>query len=202
MNQPLFNKYPLPHSLLRKERVLFFSLPMVFILLATLFAPQATHAQGQYMSTTDFLTKAFGKEDIAPDILWLNKESKATAEEIMQHPISALRIRYWKSDKKTAWIINEIGKEKPITIGIVIIDNQIESVDILEFRETRGWEVRNEFFTDQFHKLKRNNNQLDGRIDGITGATLSVSAVKRSATLALYLAELVSQNAGDRRDAP
>ncbi|MCV6604514.1 MAG: FMN-binding protein, partial [Porticoccaceae bacterium] len=65
----------------------------------------------------------------------------------------------------------------------------IEQVKILEFRESRGWEVRYPFFTKQFigvglaHKKRY---RLDSHIDGITGATLSVRAVKKVATLALF----------------
>ena len=66
-----------------------------------------------------------------------------------------------------------------------------ERVRVLEFRETRGWEVRYPFFTDQFSGAHLSNGQrdaqLDQQIDGITGATLSVRAVTRAVQAALYL---------------
>ena len=89
--------------------------------------------------------------------------------------------------------MDEIGKEQPITIGVTISYNQIERVDILAFRESRGWEVRHPFFTDQFQGLSLNNRfELDGAVDGITGATLSVRAVTNVSRLALHLHDLVS----------
>ena len=44
------------------------------------------------------------------------------------------------------------------------------------------------FFTDQFHNAKLNDKLLlDSDIDNISGATLSVNALKRQARLALLL---------------
>jgi len=31
-----------------------------------------------------------------------------------------MRTRYWQSDNQSVWIINEIGKTKPITVAVVI----------------------------------------------------------------------------------
>lgn len=101
-------------------------------------------------------------------------------------------MRYWRDGNRTAWILDEIGKELPITIGVVLVDGAIREVRILEFREIRGWEVRYPFFTDQFRGATLTvDGELDTHIDGITGATLSVGAVKRVARAALYLNEQV-----------
>jgi uncharacterized protein with FMN-binding domain len=82
----------------------------------------------------------------------------------------------------------DIGKDKPITLGIVVSGNRIERVDVLAFRETRGWEIRYPFFTNQFSGLTlAPDGYLSDSIDGITGATLSVRAVERVARLALWL---------------
>ena len=86
--------------------------------------------------------------------------------------------------------MEEIGKERPITIGVVVVDDTIQSVSVLAFLESRGWEVRYPFFTDQFSGARLDETQqLSSHIDGITGATLSVRAVTNVARLALYLAE-------------
>ncbi len=65
---------------------------------------------------------------------------------------------------------------------------------MLEFRESRGWEVRYPFFTDQYHGAGlAEHGAIDRRIDGITGATLSVAAVNRVVRLALMLDEQVGK---------
>jgi len=110
----------------------------------------------------------------------------------MAHKVNMLRIRYWKKDKKTVWILDERGKEKPITIGIVINNNQIQMLKVLEFRESRGDEVRHTFFTQQFNQLTLNSElELNQPIDGISGATLSVRALTKISRLALFLHQQV-----------
>ena len=96
---------------------------------------------------------------------------------------------------RTAWVIDEIGKERPITIGVVVADGRIESVDVLAFRESRGGEVRYPFFTKQYKNLGlKDGDRLDGHVDGITGATLSVWAVTKVSRLALVLHSEVIRN--------
>ncbi len=74
---------------------------------------------------------------------------------------------------------------------------RIEDVKVLVFRESRGWEVRYPFFTDQFSGVGlTDKNRLDGRVDGISGATLSVRAVKRVVAVALLLSERVVSSDG------
>ena len=72
-------------------------------------------------------------------------------------------------------------------------EGAIDNVQILEFRESRGWEVKYPFFTDQFADARLGpDTRLDRRVDGITGATMSVNAVTRIARVALLLHEHVT----------
>ena len=93
--------------------------------------------------------------------------------------------------------MEEIGKELPITIGVLVNGinegSHIEQVKILAFRESRGWEVRYPAFTTQYQNVKITppNHKLDQHIDGITGATLSVRAVTKVARLALFFHQQV-----------
>jgi uncharacterized protein with FMN-binding domain len=97
-------------------------------------------------------------------------------------------MRYWTRDHRSAWILEEIGKEQPITTGIVVQGGRIERIKVLIFRESPGWEVRHDFFTEQFKAAGLTEKHgLDRHIDGISGATLSVRALTRLARLALFL---------------
>jgi hypothetical protein len=94
------------------------------------------------------------------------------------------------------WILDEIGKDRPITAGFVVNQGRLEEVRVLVFRESRGWEIKHGFFTRQFADLwLSTGDRLSGPIDNITGATLSVKAMTRMATAALLLHEHSSQNA-------
>lgn len=150
-------------------------------------------AQGVYMEADEFLETAFPEGEPATKTLWITEALRAPVEELLGHRFNALRVRYWAHEDKTAWIVDEIGKEKPITIGVVVRSDAVETVRVLEFREIRGWEVRYPFFTDQFDGAhfvdgRRGGRQrLDRQIDGITGATLSVGAVTRVVEVVLFL---------------
>lgn len=142
----------------------------------------------QYMTQEAFVANAFAGNTPGVQMLWLNPDHKAAIRAILGHDYNGLRIRYWRDGLRTTWIIDEIGKELPITIGVIVDNNKIHQVKILAFRESRGWEVRHTFFTDQFNGAQaREDHQLDRSIDGITGATLSVRAVVKVARMALYL---------------
>ena len=141
-----------------------------------------------YQSNEDFLAEVFDGTVPEPGIVWLREDIRTTSTEIMGHPYPGLRIRFWERSGRSAWILEEIGKEKPITVGLVVNDSGMEMVRVLAFRESRGWEVHHPFFTDQFRDIGLTaDRRLDRDIDGIYGATLSVRALEKLARLALYL---------------
>ena len=147
-------------------------------------------AGGVYQKPDDFINQVFNGTPPKVNVLWLNKELKTQMAEILSHNYRGLRIRYWQQSQshKSVWILDEVGKEKPITAGIVVNNGKIEFIKILVFRESRGWEVRHAFFTDQFKQAElQEDKQLNTGIDNISGATLSVRAVKKLARIALLL---------------
>lgn len=144
-----------------------------------------------------FLDKAFESKatDLKPQVFWLKKEFKQELKQRFNYDLPGLRLRYWQQGAKSAWILDEVGKEQPITMGFVVEDQKINFVDVLEYRESRGGEIQYPFFTKQFKGLSLNKSenkwQLSEDIDGITGATLSVRAMTKVAQVALYLDEAV-----------
>lgn len=162
------------------------------ILLLSMFMMPAVYAGGVYQEPTDFINQVFDDNPPKAEVLWLNKDLKEQIVEILDHKYKGLRVRYWQQEKRSAWVLEEIGKEKLITAGIVINDSQIELVKVLVFRESRGWEVRHDFFTKQFKQASlKDDNRLDKNIDNISGATLSVRAIKKLAAVALLLDQQV-----------
>lgn len=163
----------------------------LFLLVLCLFAASAGQAAGRYLSLDEFLQQAFPGAAPQTEVLWLNAEHKQAASDILQRRFPNLRVRYWQQGDSSAWIMDEIGKERPITIGVVLDGERIDFVRILEFRESRGDEVRFPFFTKQFRGLTlAGERKLSGDIDNITGATMSVDAVTRVTRTILYLNSL------------
>lgn len=152
------------------------------------------YGKGIYLEPEQFISKVFDNNVPKQDKIWIRKELKEEIKNILGHDMRVVRIRYWDDGSKTAWILEEIGRDKPITVGIVVEDNKIAQVDVLIFRESRGWEVKYPFFTDQFKQSSLiEENKLDRKIDGISGATLSVNALTKLARLALYLDKQVNK---------
>jgi len=141
-------------------------------------------AKGVYQQPSAFLNEVFNSKPPKARMIWLTRARRLQISKILGHKPNRLRIRYWKRNQRTAWILDEVGKDKPITTGIVINKGGIELMKVLIFRESRGWEVRYPFFTNQFKGNSLNNFS---HIDGISGATLSVRALKKLAKLSLYL---------------
>lgn len=155
-----------------------------------LLMSSASWAQkGQFISVAEYQSRFFAND--APwQTLWVDKTLRAEIEAILGRRFSTLRLRYWGDKQRTGWVLEEIGKELPITVGVVVEAGKIFDLSILEYRESRGGEVRYPFFTRQFQQValaQQPQPQLDKSIDGITGATLSVRALKKIATLALFL---------------
>ncbi len=158
----------------------------LFVLLSLI--PLLAWARGTYQEPQDFLSDSFDGQTPQASIVWLTGERKQQVQNILGHNYPSLRVRYWRKAQRSAWVLEEIGKDHPITVGVVIQDGHLERIKVLVFRESRGWEVRHPFFTDQFQGAKLNGDgKLDKTIDGISGATLSVRALKKIAALALYL---------------
>lgn len=157
-----------------------------FGLLAIILASYA-QAIEQYLKPEQFLAEAFADNVPKPQVLWVTKEIARDVEKILGHAPSQMRQRYWGSNGKSAWILEEVGKEEPITAGFVVSDGKIVQVRVLTYRESRGWEVRYPAFLKQYQGAELLPDQhLNRNIDGISGATLSVNAMNRMARLALY----------------
>ena len=154
---------------------------------ALLIFGSAVLARGTTQQPEDFVREAFAGNPPPARLLWLTKPVAAAATHILSHPPAQKRVRYWQQGERSVWVLDEIGKEQPITSGIVVDGGRIALVKVLVYRESRGGEVRYPRFTDQFiGATLAAGSELDRSIDGISGATLSVWALTRLARLALY----------------
>ncbi len=164
----------------------------IVIYFVLLLSVSSIQARGIYQEPAEFLNETFKKGLPQAKVIWLTGQIRADATKILQHKPDQLRVRYWQKGQRSAWILNEIGKEKPITVGVIVNKNKIEKVKVLIFRESRGDEIRHAFFTQQFKKAEiHSDTQLDRPIDGISGATMSVRALTKLSRLALLLSSKI-----------
>jgi len=84
---------------------------------------------------------------------------------------------------------NVYGKAQPITfLTIFTLDGKIHSNHIIKYREEHGGQVANEDWNKQFVGMD-NNSDINSNVDGISGATISVNAVKKGVQKLLLLIE-------------
>lgn len=90
-----------------------------------------------------------------------------------------------------ALVMNEIGKHEFITFIVGITSKgEVGDVAVMEYRESRGGEVREQRFLRQFHgKGQKDAIQVNNDIVNYTGATLSSYAIARGVKKALLLAD-------------
>jgi Na+-translocating ferredoxin:NAD+ oxidoreductase RnfG subunit len=88
-----------------------------------------------------------------------------------------------------ALIDSEIGKHLPITYVVGLsADGKITRVEMMVFREVRGWEARERKFLQQFEgKDLHDEMRLGRQISNATGATLSAAALTKGVKRALFL---------------
>lgn len=163
-------------------------------------SPLSSAQIGVHKTLDTFLQENF---EHAPsnETLWLNEDIRSELSAVLERNYRGLRIRYWRLADRTVWIMNELGKERPITSAVAVENDKIIAVSILEYRESRGGEVQLPSFRKQFINAGLDKKgKLNQRIDGITGATLSVRSLNRSVIAALKLHRLVTtQNSSTGR---
>lgn len=167
------------------------------LILVVMFSAATVHsvaAEDVYQTPEAFVADSYPETKPQKKTLKIDASLTPKVQKIMGSHYRLSEVDYWVDNGKTTWILEEIGKYQPITTGFVVDkENKIERLKVLIYRESHGWEVKHNFFTRQFKGagLKK-EKKLDKRIDGISGATLSVKALKRLSALALLLHSHVS----------
>lgn len=159
------------------------------LLLIALWLPIKVLAEDVYQTPESFIAESFGGNPPKAKTFAVPESLSESINDMMDRRYHLPQVDYWEKDGRTVWILEEIGKVKPITAAYVIAaDNTIERMKVLIYRESHGWEVKHGFFTDQFDGLAlKKNNKLDGYVDNISGATMSVDALRNLGKLALFL---------------
>ena len=106
--------------------------------------------------------------------------------------------RVWRVEQQGAlagwFLVDEVlGKHDYITYALALTpDGAVRSIEVMDYRENYGYEVRNADWRIQFlGKTKADPVQLNADIKNITGATLSCRHVSEGVKRLLFLHDLV-----------
>ena len=143
----------------------------------------------------DFLNKVFKNQVPKKERIIVKGEHKEKIKAIMGNKYKKRMFSYWQNDTEQVWILNSIGKYKPITAAFITNNCKVKSSHVLVYREQHGYEIKYPAFLLQFKETEIDETlKLNAKIDNISGATLSVNSMKRMAKTALLLSKLSNEN--------
>ncbi len=162
------------------------------------FTPLPVWAQQRvYLTEEQALKLVFPKADrILAEDKELSEAQAVAIEQRLRYRLASRRQRVYRAESSGqttgyAMIVNEVGKEQFITFIVGINpDFKVRRVALMVFRESRGGEVQDTRFANQF-KGKSDKDPIAIGVDviGITGATLSSRAFCRGVKKALLICE-------------
>jgi Na+-translocating ferredoxin:NAD+ oxidoreductase RnfG subunit len=129
-----------------------------------------------YLSVEQAQQLMYGGQALTPLLLTLTPEQAAQVERDSGVQVFSRSLRAWKAADGGAFLVDAvIGKHDLITYALAIAaDGKLRQVEILEYREAYGGEVRNPRWRAQFAGKQHGDAlHLGQDIDGISGATLS-----------------------------
>ena len=149
----------------------------------------------QTSSEVDFLNKVFNNQIPKKERIIVKGENKKKIKAIMGSKYKKRMFSYWRNNTEQVWILNSIGKYKPITAAFITDNCKVKSSHVLVYREQHGYEIKYQACLLQFKETEMDKTlKLNTKIDNISGATLSVNSMKRMARTALLLSKLSNEN--------
>ena len=166
---------------------------LLSIAMAAALAP-ASHAE-TLLSEAQALKLVFPKaQSVVTEVRTLSPEQRTELEKSTRLHFPEKDFRCFIGHGKQgidgyAVILNEVGKHEFITfIAGVTPKGEVSDVAVMEYREARGWEVKEQRFLRQFHGKKLTDPiTVDSDIVNYTGATLSSHAIARGVKKALAI---------------
>lgn len=135
----------------------------------------------QYLSVEQAQAALFpAGTQFAPHALTLTPEQKEAIERASGQRVRDLSPKIWRAERggqPHGWFLVDqvIGKHEFITYAVAIgADGAVQGVEVMDYRETYGYEIRNANWRRQFAGKRHGDAlTLGGDIQNITGATLS-----------------------------
>lgn len=128
-----------------------------------------------YMSVEQAQQLMFGDAALTPLPLLLSPEQTAAIEKDSGVRVFAGGLRAWKGGDGYFFVDAVVGKHDLITYAVALTaDGRVRQVEILEYREAYGGDVRNPRWREQF-KGKGHGDavRVGENIQNLSGATLS-----------------------------
>ncbi len=147
---------------------------LVFLPLAALSVCAPAQAM-VYISLEDAQKLMFGEQPLSALPLILSPEQTAAIEHDSGVKVFAGSLRAWKAADGYFFVDAVIGKHDLITYAVALTaDGKVRQIEVLEYREAYGGDVRNPHWLAQFKGKQHGDEVSIGQgIQNVSGATLS-----------------------------
>lgn len=149
-----------------------------------------------YLTEKQALDLIFKDLSVEKNQITISPEQKKVIQKKLKRKIKESSVSYYVgkkngADTMYAWILDEQGKDFPITFIVGINKNiSVEEVAIMVYREKRGSTVKGKRFLNQFkNKTTADPVEIDNDIIHVTGATISSWSVSAGVKKALIFTE-------------
>jgi len=129
-----------------------------------------------YFTTEQAQQTIFAGEQLVPAFATLTDEQVARIEKVSDVNVRHKDIKVWKASGGGWFFLDEVvGKHEFITYAVGLnADGSVKQIEIVDYRESYGYEVRNPEWRKQFlGKTTADPLKLTQDIRNISGATLS-----------------------------
>ncbi len=160
------------------------------------FLPSAGYAT-VYFSIEQVQQAIFPGETFTLLPLMLTDQERAMIKKKSGVPARVKVQRIWRTSSRGYFIVDEVvGKHEFITYAIGLNpDGSVKQIEIMDYRETYGYEIRNPNWRQQFvGKTSTAEFKLDRDIKNIGGATLSCRHITDGVKRVLTMYELFLKN--------
>lgn len=165
---------------------LYKNINLVFYAILIMFTISAKNIGGELRDDAIKVINNSFNNDISVETfkLNINGKLKRMGEQFSGQRFYSNFVYYYKISRNEellgyAVLDNVVGKVKPITFLVIFsINFSVKKVEIIKYREEHGGEVQNRGWLDQFNnKMINSDFEINNGIDGISGATISVTSV-------------------------
>ena len=154
-----------------------------------------------YLTREEALRLAFGPSaSITEERRALDPTVRADVEQRLGRPVPEQSFAFYVGRSASGVegygvVLEELGKHEPITFFVAISPKgSVKDVMVLEYRETRGGDVRQKGFLKQYvGKTSHDPLELEEDITPISGATISARAMSDGVKKALVIWEAIYQ---------
>ncbi len=125
-------------------------------------------------------------------IIIVDEKINAIYRNIFKYNYPAKKIIYWTNNGVNTWILLANGKHGIIETRATTKNGIIKNYKIISSKETFHRQISSNRFLRQFNGISlKKRNKLNNKVDAISGATVSSTAIKNTAIFALRLDEVL-----------